>query len=107
MGRREDLHNKLVAAFGRYATHAEERVYFQPPPTVRMEYPCIVYSLSNYDIRYADNQNYNSTALYMVTIIDRNPDTDLLHMFAGFPLCSFDRHYTADNLHHYTFRIYY
>lgn len=107
MGRREDLHNKLVALMSRFVLDAGQHVYFQPPATVRMQYPAIVYRLSNYDVRYADNRGYKRKAAYTVTVVDRNPDSEIPGAFDDWPLCSFDRHYTADNLHHYTFRIYY
>ena len=107
MGRREDLHNKLVDVMAPFVEDAKAHVYFQPPATVRMLYPAIVYSLSNKNVRYADNRWYNHRNSYTVTVIDRNPDSKIPDEFADWELASFDRHYTADNLHHYTFRIYY
>ena len=29
-------------------------VYFQPPETIKIKYPCIIYSLDDYDTRFAD-----------------------------------------------------
>lgn len=107
MGRREDLHNKLVDVMNRFFQDGKDRVYYQPPATVRMIYPAIVYSLSDLWVSYADNRWYKDTPSYTVTVIDRDPDSSIPCSFKDWPMCSFDRHFTSDNLHHFVFRIYY
>lgn len=81
--------------------------YFQPPGNLVMEYPCIRYKLDDEEAVYADNVPYRRTKKYQLTVIDRDPDSELREKVAGLPLCSFDRHYTADNLNHYVFTIYF
>ena len=82
--------------------------YYQPPATVRMEYPCIVYDLSKIDSKYADNMSYARRRAYLLTLITRLPaDSELDDIMDAFSYIRFDRHYTADNLHHYTFELYY
>ena len=71
MDRRLELHAELVAALG------SSHVYYQPPPTVKMVYPCIVYQRDNEDRTYADNHGYLIYDRYQVTVIDRNPDSVL------------------------------
>lgn len=103
MGQRIDLHNKLceiLASFGR-------NVYYQPPPSHKIAYPCIVYSLSNIDTKFADNIPYIHQKQYSLTVIDKNPDSVIADKIASLPRCSFDRPYTADNLYHWVFTIYY
>lgn len=101
MGLRSDLNNLLILTLG------SNHVYFQPPPSVKMAYPCIVYSLSGDDAKFADDSLYSVTKKYSVTVIDRDPDSSIPDRVRKLPLCSFDRHYVADNLYHYSFSIYY
>lgn len=83
------------------------KVYFDPPESVKMSYPCIVYERTDADTKYADNCPYHYTKAYQVTVIDRNPDSNLPDKVAQLPMCRFARHFTADNLNHDVFIIYY
>jgi hypothetical protein len=40
-------------------------------------------------------------------VIDKNPDSVHVEDVSNLPYCSFDRHYTVDNLHHDVFTIYF
>lgn len=82
-------------------------VYFQPPANVQMVYPCIVYQREYEDAKFAGNAPYNRTKRYLVTVIDRDPDSNIPDKVAALPLCSFDRAYVADNLHHDVFRLFF
>ena len=82
-------------------------VYFQPPESIKMKYPCIIYELDDYVKLYANNKTYNLTKRYSVTVVDKNPDSDIKDLVAELPLCRFIRSYMADNLNHYVFEIYY
>ena len=82
-------------------------VYFQPPATVKMNYPAIVYKRDRLDMRHANNNVYRFTKRYTLTYIDKNPDSPIPDEIAMLPLCSFSRHFTADNLNHDIFNIYY
>lgn len=102
MGSRLVLQKELSAIKG------VKKAYFQPPASVRMEYPCIVYELSHKNVLHADNQIYRLKNRYAVTVIDRNPDSKIPDLvLTSFPYCSFDRPYKADNLYHYVFTLYY
>ena len=79
--------------------------YYQPPETIKMTYPCIVYHLENDQTLNADNQIYNRKKRYSVTIIDRNPDSELPDQFSDIFGVRMERHYTADNLHHFSYTI--
>ena len=72
-----------------------------------MEYPCIVYSLDDLDIGHADNRPYKHEKRYQITVIDRDPDSDIPDRVAMLPKCSFDRAFTADDLHHMAFAIFF
>lgn len=84
-----------------------EFVYFQPPESMVMSYPCIVYELSRIDAAHADNMTYLYRKCYSVTIIDGDPDSEIPNRMFGLPMCKFDRFYTADNLNHWVFLLYF
>ena len=81
-------------------------VYFQPPASVKMEYPAIVYARDDRDTKFADNAPYNGTWRYQVTVIDRNPDTAIPLAVAHLPLCGLVNIFVAENLNHYVFNLY-
>lgn len=101
MASRFDLHELLCSVLG------TRNVYFQPPESVKMQYPCIVYKRSSVDTRFADNELYMRKKRYTVTVIDKNPDSEIPDKVASIPMCAFDRHFTSDNLNHDVFSIYY
>lgn len=83
-----------------------QRVYFSPPSV--MKYPCIRYSYARPSTRRADNIVYYSLNCYTVTVIDVDPDSVIPSKLEElFQYCSYDRAYTADNLNHFVYTIYY
>lgn len=102
MSRRLDLHALLVGILGN-----EKRVYFQPPPSVKMTYPCIVYSRDFATTVFAGDKPYLHTRRYQVIIIDQDPDSLIPAKIAALPLCVFDRFYTTENLNHDVFKLFF
>jgi hypothetical protein len=84
-----------------------DNVYFQPPPTIKMEYPCIVYHRDYELTQFADDNPYNRRKRYMVTVIDPDPDSGIPDKVAALPLCVYDRFYTADNLNHDVYKLFF
>lgn len=84
-----------------------QKVYFQPPNGMKMVYPCIVYQKDSADTSFADNRPYRTEKRYMVTVIDRNPDSDIPDKVASLPTCTFDRFYPVDDLNHDVFTLYF
>ena len=84
-----------------------ENVYYNPPASVKMKYPAIVYSRADIDTRHANNAVYNQKTAYNVTMVDPDPDSEYVKTISILPLCRFSRHYVADNLNHDTFILYY
>lgn len=107
MGTRIDLQNLLAEILGCPAEGSDSRVYYQPPTGTRIKYPCIIYKFSTADTKFADNRPYKRTRRYEVTLIDRNPDSVYEAKIAELPMCFTERNYTADNLYHFVFNIYY
>lgn len=99
MGSRLELHDVLLAV--------TPNVYFQPPASVQLAFPCIVYSRRAGKPRYANDSLYAYKKSYSLTVIDKNPDSDIPDKILKMPLCSFDRHFTKDNLNHDTYNLYY
>ena len=88
-------------------TLGSDNVYFQPPETVKMKYPAIVYSLDNIQNVHADDGVYLSHRRYSVTLIEKNPDSPTVERLSALPMCQFNRHYTSDNLNHFVFTLYF
>lgn len=86
---------------------AKTRVYFQPPENVLLKYPCIIYHVSNGDSIYADNIPYRSTTRYQVTIIDRDPDSEIRDRVAKLRMCTWDRSFRQKDLNHDIFNLYF
>lgn len=95
-----------------------DNVYFSPPESVKLRYPCIVYHRDNMNTMTADNRNYRITTRYVVTIIDSDPDSgeydesrglfSLVEKFLQhFPMCRYANHRFVNNLNHDTFYLYY
>jgi hypothetical protein len=82
-------------------------VYFQPPETVQMEYPCIVYRRDLIRTNFADDLPYRILKRYQVTVIDRDPDSDIPDKVGKLPMCSFNRFFTADELNHDIFNLFF
>lgn len=101
MGHRLQLQSLLESVLG------SGNVYFSPPPNVQMQYPCIVYKRDIANTQFADNSPYRSTKRYMVTVIDRDPDSEINEKVAVLPMCIRSRFYTANGLNHDVFNIYF
>lgn len=81
-------------------------VYFQPPESVVMQYPCIVYGRDGSSKIFADNTGYRYKWRWQVTLIDRDPENPALETLALRPLCSYSRSFVADGLNHDVFELY-
>ena len=84
-----------------------QNVYYQPPESIKLKYPCIVYSRNRIDQRHADDLVYGLDYSYTVTLIDTNPDSSVSIALANLPKCKFDRIFKTSGLYHTVFTIYY
>lgn len=101
MSTRLDLHVLLCDCLG------SRNVYFQPPESIKMQYPAIVYSRDDIENNHANNGVYMQSTAYNIIVIDPDPDSEVVQKVSKLPMCTFDRHYAADNLNHDSFTIYY
>jgi hypothetical protein len=100
--RRLQLHEELCEILG------SRNVYFQPPGTVRMKYPCIRYSRDRGRHLNADNRTYLYKQAYQIIYMDFNPDNEVVEqLMEHFSEISYIRNYTADNINHDVLIIYY
>lgn len=98
---RTELHEKFVEILG------SRNVYFQPPESLKIKYPCIVYKLVAIPTRHADNMKFFGHKQYTVTIIDHDPDSELVDKMLELEFSHFDRSYPAEGLNHFVFTIYF
>ena len=101
MGQRLNLSNLLRDLLG------SSNVYFEPPTSLKMKFPCIVYERAKLEPDYADNLPYKIDKVYYVTCIYDDPDSDLPLKLAQLPMSVHQRHYTSDNKHYDQFRLVY
>lgn len=98
--RRLQLHNELTSIVA--------HCYFQPPESLKLVYPCIVYELEDIDINYANDDKYTKNKRYSLVLIGKDPDTDYIdEILNHFEYCRFDREYVVDGLIHDAFDLYY
>jgi hypothetical protein len=101
MDKRVELHKKLVEALG------SNYVYFQPPESVKLVYPAIVYDLSNVRKVRTNNGVYLFHDCYTVIHIYDDVEMNMTHqMMETFQYCGFDRQYISDGLYHDVYTIY-
>ena len=101
MDSRPNLQTKLEQILG------SRNVYFQPPESIKLNYPAIVYKRSNIQNTFADNEVYKQSYFYEIIVIDRKPDSQITKKLSKLPKIRFDRSFTYDNLNHDVFTIYY
>ena len=102
MARRLQLQAELEDLLG------SKEVYFQPPESKKLVYPCIIYNKTNIASNKADNKNYTNTDRYDVMFLGRDPDTDMPNkILEHFEYCNFSRRYVSDNIYHDVLSLYY
>lgn len=82
-------------------------VYYEPPESLKMEYPAIVYSKNNIITVKTNNHIYKKDTRYTVIVIDKRPDNSVIDKLLDMPYCSHDRTYKSENLYHDVFTVYF
>lgn len=100
MGSRLDLQEELEKFL--------PNVYYQPPSTKTMKYPCIVYNKIPKSKSLANNGVYLSKQGYQLMVIEHDPDSKIAdEIELSFWNCSISQYYTVNNLNHTTLNLYY
>ena len=101
MASRIELHTTLKELLG------NDNVYYQPPENELMKYPAIRYSKKKIESKFANNAAYSFNDCYELIVIDYKPDNPVIKKLLNLAFSSYDRSYTANNLHHDVLTIYY
>lgn len=103
MGDRQDLQQILEDILG------TRKVYFQPKTNTKIDYstPVIVYKRDWGRTHFATNRPYRHVKRYQVTYIDGKPDGSIYDAIAALPMCVYDRFFTADDLNHDVFKLFF
>ena len=84
------------------------KAYREGPSTPHLAYPCFTYRLEGAKVARGDNLPYLIHPKYSVLYICEEANDGIIRqVLEAFPHCAFDRHYEADQLHHYSFTVFY
>lgn len=99
----EKPYEDLLGVLSAYVDH----VYFQPPETAKLKYPCAIVSLSDMHQVRSDNGTYLINTEYDVMIISRDSTNTIAHeLLENLKYCRFDRRFISDNLTHDVINVY-
>ena len=101
MASRLELQAKLEGLLG------EKHVYYQPPETLKIEYPAIIYSKSKIVTKKANDSTYLKDTRYDVIVIDKRPDNPVINKLLDLQYCSYDRSYKSEGYNHDALTLYY
>ena len=97
---RMDLHKILCDILG------SSNVYYQPPESMKIKYPGVVYFLDDIQPLFADDIKYKKDKRYTVTLITKDPEPDkFIDDILELKYCNFERSYVVENLNHFVFEI--
>lgn len=95
MDRRLDLQMQLEALCSPYM------VYYQPPESFRLDFPCAVYRRSDVDMEYANNHGYILTERYELTWLHLDPDDGMVERLLNSLSCvSYARQFALNGVYH-------
>ena len=89
------------------STLGTTNVYFDPPESFKLKYPCIVYSLEGHNEVFADGSQYYRLKRYSILYITRDADDPMVEKLDDLEYCHLSRAYTSDGLFHYAYEIYF
>lgn len=102
MNSREKLQAVLEELLG------SRNVYFAPPESVKIQYPCFIYNYERPHTQFADNKVYINIPHFNIKYISKNPDSGMTaRMLDRFEMCSHDDSYMSDSLNHDIFNLYF
>lgn len=81
-------------------------VYYQPPASLQMRYPAIVYKRNPARNRHSEDNVYLQNDSYELTVISRDPDIPVVVELSRLPLCRWDARYVGENLYHDRFTLF-
>ena len=82
-------------------------VYFDPPESFKLKYPCIVYGLGAHVERFSENAVYSRMKRYNLTYITKDADDPMVETLEDLEYCHLNRPYTSDGLFHYAYDLFF
>lgn len=82
-------------------------IYFQPPESIRMQYPCLIYTIDGTNSVHADNIKYADTRIYQLILVQRQPDTYLLDVVNSLQMCEHTGRLVVGGLYQDQFRLFF
>lgn len=107
MDKRLELHEILCEIINITEPDGDRHTYFQPPESIKIKYPAIVYSLDDIENLHSNNSIYKQNIAYQIIVIDEDPDSEIVKKISKLPMCRFVRTYVSDNLYHTVFKLFY
>lgn len=101
------LHNLLCDVLKKATSSDIVHCYYEPPASIQMVYPCIVYTLDRPINRYADNKRFKIYKSYTVTVIDTDPDSEIPEELQKIPYCTLNSIFSTEGLKHFVHTLYY
>lgn len=96
---RLELHEVLCDILG------SRKVYFQPPESIKISYPSIVYKRNDINPKFANNKQYTTYREYEVTLLDANPDSPFVKQIEELEYCEYVRNFQTSGINHDVFKI--
>ena len=97
--------NELSAILHTLPVHDE--VHFQPPESIKLKYPCIIYKFDGYRDFRANDGRHITRERYLITHIYKDPTNNLRETIRSlFLYVDFDRMFINDNLYHDVYTVY-
>ena len=85
-----------------------KNVYFQPPESAKLKYPCIIYKKITGNTTYADDIPYRFVRPYELTLITQDPDSPLVSQLAyKYPTIQHINSFVTGNRYHEVFRLHF
>lgn len=82
-----------------------DEVHFEPPESIKMKYPAIVYTRKKFDGRRADNIRYLPIDSYEVTYIRKHAEDEVLEKLLQLENTSHSACFKSNDLYHDVFTI--
>ena len=98
---RVKLHHMLENILG------SKNVYYDPPESFKLKYPCIVYYLEGFSDLPADNLTYRRMRRYNMTYITTDSEDPVAEKLADIRYCTLSRPFAVSDLFHFAYVLYY
>lgn len=75
-------------------------VYYNPPESQKLNFPCIVYNLSYIEQIHADNLSYLDYTTYKITVVSKIPDHPAIKNILRLPMTKFSTNFVKNGFYH-------